>query len=326
MMLSTRTSLRNIRPRKDCSVEATEREEEEAMSSSNVSSRSLKPKFFGDKSPLLQGFKKQFSTNLSKSNFDATAQAAKDISQKIPLDSASIQQVRLTQYKFIPQEQKKKKKVIFRTTGTSVISSSNNEITSSTPISGTPSKFVRFQAGCGPLNETISQNQVNNSSVSRIDAQIYRTTGTMGSHHVPRIQKVSQLALIACVARRSQFSRDNSLRQEVLKGKANCRTASKSNSVFSSGRESIPPPHHQKPKNHAFFSKLTKKLKLTSNEQEIVECCLSESSKEWPPRTQTTPSRGTSVSPFNNPEREASRFVRLMFQKSLKVEVKDKLV
>ena len=45
MMLSTRTSLRNIRPRKDCSVEATEREEEELSSALISSSRSLNPKF-----------------------------------------------------------------------------------------------------------------------------------------------------------------------------------------------------------------------------------------------------------------------------------------
>ena len=55
MMLSTRTSLRNIRPRKDCSVEATEREEEEAITSSRETSRSVKPKLFGLKARASSG-------------------------------------------------------------------------------------------------------------------------------------------------------------------------------------------------------------------------------------------------------------------------------
>ena len=51
MMLSTRTSLRNIRPRKDCSVDTIEREEEEFLRYSNQSQRSLTPKFIKIRRP-----------------------------------------------------------------------------------------------------------------------------------------------------------------------------------------------------------------------------------------------------------------------------------
>ena len=104
MMLSTRTSLRNIRPRKDCSVEATEREEEEAMSSSKVSSRSLQPKFFEAKKRgnLLTGGKLFRATASSREAIKKleSEETRATVAKQDP--SASVQPVKVGKYNLNP--------------------------------------------------------------------------------------------------------------------------------------------------------------------------------------------------------------------------------
>ena len=98
MMLSTRTSLRNIRPRKDCSVEATEREEEEAMSSRKQLSRSLEPKLFGLKSrsiPFVPNIKNQ--NLMTEVQFGSKQIRTPDYRSR----KQSVQSIRTSEYYFI---------------------------------------------------------------------------------------------------------------------------------------------------------------------------------------------------------------------------------